>query len=373
MSVPQGEITLERYPPEQFLRAWDAADEYLLRQIAEQSILSRHSSVLLVNDSFGALSVALADYAPMMMSDSYLAQLGLINNLRINGFPQDAAGFNNGLQTPQAEFDLVLFKIPKNLALLEHQLYGLRDRLGAGSRFIAAGMTRSIHKSTLQLFEDILGPTTTSPARKKARLIFVIRDESLNKGQSPYPGRFVVEADREYSIVSHANVFSRDRLDNGSRLLIENMPLSTRYQHIVDLGCGNGLLGLIAASLNDQASVLFVDESYMAVDSARENFVAAFGADRSAEFRVTDCLQGITDESADLVLNNPPFHQQNSISDAIAWKMFIEARRILKPLGDLWVVGNRHLAYHAKLKKLFGNCEQIASNRKFVVLKAVKQ
>jgi 16S rRNA (guanine1207-N2)-methyltransferase len=72
-------------------------------------------------------------------------------------------------------------------------------------------------------------------------------------------------------------------------------------------------------------------------------------------------------------LNNPPFHQQNTVGDAIAWKMFVEARRVLKPLAELWVVGNRHLAYHAKLKKLFGACEAIASNRKFVVLKAVKQ
>jgi 16S rRNA (guanine1207-N2)-methyltransferase len=111
----------------------------------------------------------------------------------------------------------------------------------------------------------------------------------------------------------------------------------------------------------------------MAVASARENFIAAFGRDRSAEFEVTDCLQGIADESADLVLNNPPFHQQNTVGDAIAWKMFVEARRVLIPGGELWVVGNRHLAYHASLKKLFGGCELIASNRKFVVLRAIKQ
>jgi 16S rRNA (guanine1207-N2)-methyltransferase len=373
MSVPQGEFVLDRNPPDEFLQAWDAADEYLLKQVDEPGILFRDTSILVVNDSFGALTVALADYAPLMMSDSYLAQQGLINNLRINGFPQDAAGFSNGLQIPRFEFDLVLIKIPKTLALLEYQLYSLRGLIRTGSRIIGAGMTRSIHKSTIKLFEHILGPTTTSLAWKKARLIFVTRDESINAGASPDPDRFVVEADREYSIVSPANVFSRGRLDDGTRLLIENMPVSTRYQLIVDLGCGNGLVGLIAASLNAQASVLFSDESYMAVASARENFSAAFGDDRDADFKVTDCLQGIADESADLVLNNPPFHQQNTVGDAIAWKMFIEARRVLKPLGELWVVGNRHLAYHARLKKLFGACEQIASNRKFVVLKAIKQ
>ncbi|MFA9418935.1 MAG: methyltransferase [Gammaproteobacteria bacterium] len=373
MSVPQGDFALERNPPDEFLQAWDAADEYLLRRVDELGILSQQSSVLIVNDAFGALSVALADYRPLMMGDSFLARQGLINNLRINGFAQGQVSFCNGIEIPQAEFDLVLVKIPKTLALLEHQLYSLRSTMRVRTGIIAAGMTRSIHKSTLQLFENILGPTTTSRAWKKSRLIFTTRDESMNGGVSPYPDRYLIEADREYSIISHANVFSRDRLDDGSRILIENMPVSEHYQRIVDLGCGNGLLGLVAASLNQQASLLFTDESYMAVASARENFIDAFGRNRSVEFEVTDCLQGVTDESADLVLNNPPFHQQNTVGDAVAWKMFGDARRVLKPGGELWVVGNRHLAYHAKLKKLFGNCELIASNRKFVVLRATKQ
>jgi 23S rRNA (guanine1835-N2)-methyltransferase len=373
MSVPQGKFRLERNPPDKFLQAWDAADEYLLMRVDELGILSQQSSILIVNDAFGALGVALAGYRPLMMGDSFLSRQGLVNNLRINEFAQDQVSFCNGLEIQRAEFDLVLIKIPKTLALLEHQLYSLRKVMRARTVIMAAGMTRSIHKSTLQLFEKILGPATTSLAWKKSRLIFTARDESMNEGVSPYPDRYLIDADREYSIISHANVFSRHHLDGGSRILIENMPVSGRYRRIVDLGCGNGLLGLVAASLNPQASLLFTDESYMAVTSARENFIAAFGPDRSAEFEVTDCLQGVADESADLVLNNPPFHQQNTVGDAIAWKMFVEARRVLKPGGELWVVGNRHLAYHAKLKKLFGDCELIASNRKFVVLRATKQ
>jgi 16S rRNA (guanine1207-N2)-methyltransferase len=40
---------------------------------------------------------------------------------------------------------------------------------------------------------------------------------------------------------------------------------------------------------------------------------------------------------------------------------------------ELRVVGNRHLGYHLKLKKLFGNCETVAGNAKFVILKAVRR
>ena len=74
----------------------------------------------------------------------------------------------------------------------------------------------------------------------------------------------------------------------------------------------------------------------------------------------------------DLVLINPPFHQQHSIGDAVAWQMFMDARRVLVEGGELRIVGNRHLGYHAKLKKLFGNCETVDANKKFVVLSATK-
>jgi 16S rRNA (guanine1207-N2)-methyltransferase len=53
--------------------------------------------------------------------------------------------------------------------------------------------------------------------------------------------------------------------------------------------------------------------------------------------------------------------------------MFSGARRALRPGGELWVIGNRHLGYHVKLRKLFGNSRVVASDPKFVVLKAVKR
>jgi 16S rRNA G1207 methylase RsmC len=74
----------------------------------------------------------------------------------------------------------------------------------------------------------------------------------------------------------------------------------------------------------------------------------------------------------DRVLNNPPFHEDHAIGDATAWRMFSESRDVLKRGGELWVVGNRHLAYHAKLKRLFGNCNLVASNPRFVVLRAFR-
>jgi 23S rRNA (guanine1835-N2)-methyltransferase len=76
--------------------------------------------------------------------------------------------------------------------------------------------------------------------------------------------------------------------------------------------------------------------------------------------------------SIDWVLNNPPFHENHTIGDAMALQMFAESRDVLRRGGEVWVAGNRHLRYEAKLKRLFGNCDVVASNARFVVLRAVR-
>ena len=76
---------------------------------------------------------------------------------------------------------------------------------------------------------------------------------------------------------------------------------------------------------------------------------------------------------ADIVLCNPPFHQQNAITDHIAWQMFKDAQSLLKKGGQLFVVGNRHLDYPNKLKRLFGNSTTVATNQKFSILSATKR
>ena len=373
LQVPQGEFELVRNPHNELLQAWDAADEFLLNYVDEIKVLSRHGKLLILNDTFGALAVALANHPVYSWNDSFMAQLALRENLLANGYPAEQVKTNSGIDFPTVTVDCVLIKIPKTLALLEHQLYVLRQVLDHDTHIIAAGMARNIHRSTLELFETILGPTTTTRARKKSRLILVQRDQSLKEGQSHYPDSYELQVDRNYRIINHASLFSRDRLDRGSQLLLEHMPVAERFRRIVDLGCGNGVLGIIATALNSKASLLFCDESYMAVASAEENFRAAFAQTREAEFRVADGLQGVAADSRDLVLVNPPFHQQHNVGDAIAWQMFKQARTVLVAGGELRIVGNRHLAYHSKLKKLFGNCETVAADSKFVVLSSIKR
>ncbi len=368
----QGSYPLNRFPAQKNdpLRAWDAADEYLLQYVAEQQLTDKQPRVLIINDSFGALSVALAESNPAMMSDSFLAHQGLHANLEINKLDSQSVSLLDSLHWPKESFDLILMKIPKCLAMLEDQLRKLRPLLNEDSQFIAASMSKQIHSSTLKLFEKIIGSTKTSLAKKKARLVFSQLDKTIDIGDLPHPHEYSLD-NTHYTISNHANVFSREKLDIGTRFFIEHIPKRQRAKTILDLGCGNGVVGLMAAHYSPDVSLQFVDESYMAVDSAKQNFEAAFKA-RKVKFSVMDCLSSIEKNSIDIILNNPPFHQNNVVGDHIAIQMFTESLGVLKDKGELWVIGNRHLGYHVKLKKLFGNCKVITMNKKFVILKCIK-
>ncbi|MDD1620809.1 MAG: methyltransferase [Methylococcaceae bacterium] len=374
LEVTLGRFEIRRAPfrKNDLLRAWDAADEYLLNHLAAQENLGSDSSLTILNDSFGALSVALNAYQPTALSDSYLSQQATRTNLDLNGISRDSVRLLDSLVVPDAGIDYLLIKVPKTLGLLEYQLHSLRPLLKPNVKIIAAGMVKNLPSSVWKLLERLIGPATTSLAVKKARLIFAALDPAIKLPNNPYPVCYPLENTR-FLVCNHANVFSRDSLDIGTRFLLQHLPDYSAYRDFIDLGCGNGVVGLMLADRHPDANLCFVDESFMAIASARENFQSAFGGERQARFAVNDGLDGFPDRSADCVVCNPPFHQQHTVGGHIAWQMFRKAHQVLRKGGELRVIGNRHLNYHLSLKKLFGHCEQVASNAKFVIFSCIKR
>ena len=373
LASPFGQHALDRFPPnaDDTLRAWDAADEYLINYIAEQQLLDRSKKILVINDQFGALCVALSqaeqETALTSWSDSKLGQLALEHNSE-NNPGTNPISFLASTEALKGSFDLVLIKVPKVLGLLEHQLAGLKSAINDETVIIGAGMSKHIHTSTLKLFEAQLGSTRTSLAVKKARLIFAENDGSL-QASSRYP---IVYKEPTLDVVlsNHANVFSKEKLDIGARFFIEHFKQLPMSEIVIDLGCGNGILGVMAKRRMPDAECHFVDESYMALDSARDNVEQNIGEAHRCHFHSSDSLSQYQGPKADLILCNPPFHQQHVVGDQIARNMFKQSAANLSETGELWVVANRHLGYHHKLKRWFKQCRTVAGNKKFVILQA---
>lgn len=376
---------LQRLPRSQdkSLRAWDAADEYALAYLVESGFEFKNAArVLLLNDQFGALTAALNHCELMSWGDSYVSQQATKLNIEHNQLSLQPAFFaacDLAACDPKPQRpELIILKVPHNLSLLEQQLHSLRrlfEYWGEPCKVIAAGMVKQIHNSTTKLFSDIIGPTTTSLAKKKARLIFSEFDAELKVPACPYPSSYH-QAELGLSLAHHANVFSLKSLDIGARAFIDCFDrlkgMTAKVKNLADLGCGNGVLGTVARRYFSDCQIDFYDESFAAVNSAKLNYQDAHPGDERAEFIWANCFLPNTQNRYDLILCNPPFHQQRVVGDFIAWPMIVQSHRALHTGGEFWLVGNRHLDYHKKLKRVFGNYEVLSSTNKFVVLKAVK-
>ncbi|MFL6111543.1 MAG: 50S rRNA methyltransferase, partial [Catenulispora sp.] len=190
-----GELALARFPADarEQLRAWDAADEYLLRYLSDGSggvpgfspPVDLTGRVVVFGDRWGALTTALAvaGVHVTQISDSFLSQQATLANVTGNGGSHRDLELLSTVDDFSGPLDTLLIRVPKSLALLEGQLRRLVPVIGplreTGTRIIGTGMVTEVHTSTLQAFERILGSTRTSLAVRKARLIFCETDPTL--------------------------------------------------------------------------------------------------------------------------------------------------------------------------------------------------
>ena len=382
LESPFGDFVLARVPArkKQPLRAWDAADEFVLNHLAQEP-LAENARVVLVGDAFGALACALREHEPIVVNESAAGAEAIATNLGLNKRKYLEAYSILDLETLTDPIDCVVIKIPKSGSQLVDILHRLRPHVHAGTRIIGAAMAKHIHTSTLETFEAIIGPTKTSLAEKKARLIFSTFDYALTPGANPWP---TVWSTHGVTTTNHGGGFSPSGLDVGTRFLLDNIPTFAHLVpetgepvRMVDLGCGNGIIGLRAGLHFTAAATNYlidaVDDSALALAAAEESWEATLpgvSEERVAFRHHHRLIEVVEKRSVDLVVVNPPFHEDRVVGDHIAWDMFTDAHKVLRPGGSLVVVGNRHLAYHAKLKKVFGMVDTLASNKKFVLLQA---
>ncbi|MFM2590792.1 methyltransferase [Vibrio sp. TBV020] len=372
LTLHERTLSLFRYPKRnnETLQAWDAGDEYLINHVEEMA-LEPNQHILILNDNFGVLSCWFStNHRITMMSDSFISQKGTQANLELNQCGE--VQFSSTFDAIPSDVDLVLIQLPKSNRHLTWQLSQLRASLGDSIPVIAVNKAKEIHSSTLKLFEKHLGETTTSLAWKKHRLVFSCANVS-NPKQVSADTRWSVDGEN-IELNNLPNVYSGESLDLGARFMIQHLPTNPNLKHVVDLGCGNGVLSVKMGQLNPSVKLTCVDESFMAVESARQNLLLNLGDGREFNCIANNCLDDLVLDDVDMIMCNPPFHQQQAITDHIAWQMFCDAKQILRVGGQLLVIGNRHLGYDGKLARLFGksNVKVVAANKKFVILQATK-
>lgn len=253
--------------------------------------------------------------------------------------------------------DLVLWRLPRSLDELRDDAERIAGAAPERVRVVAGGrdkhMTRGMNEVLASCFADV----HASRGVQKSRVLHAARPLPV----TPTWPRRRAETGLGITVVSRGGVFSTNRLDPGTRLLLNSLALAETGSAI-DLGSGSGIIATQLALGGWRVTA--VDVSRAACESTR---LTAEANQAEVEVVQTDRLSGLADGSADVVVTNPPFHLGAAKDSTPTRELFAEAARVLRPGGELWTVFNSHLPYLAWQRELLGPTRVVAQDRVYTV------
>lgn len=163
-----------------------------------------------------------------------------------------------------------------------------------------------------------------------------------------------------------AGVFSAEKIDRGSKMLIESLPMKLP-KRLADLGAGWGYLSRHILLREKIRELHLIEADFAALECARKNVT-----DERAHFHWADAMQFTPAQPFDCVITNPPFHTTRKADPGIGRSFITAAAGMLSPSGQMYLVANRHLPYERTLAEAFRHVEEIAGDNAFKVLRATK-
>ena len=114
---------------------------------------------------------------------------------------------------------------------------------------------------------------------------------------------------KDFSIYSDNGVFSKDRFDYGTRVLLNSVDIDKLFGNVLDLGCGLGVVGIILGTFNKGINIDMVDINERAIDLAKNNLVLN---NVKANVFVSDIYSNI-DNKYDFIITNPPIRAGKNV------------------------------------------------------------
>jgi len=275
--------------------------------------------------------------------------------------------------TAENAYDIAVLFVPKGRDLARAQIWSAHRALKPDGTLLIAGPTKGGAKSVISDAEVIFGNANTLAYRKSHRVGTARKTE---QGLTTYPAMWGDDPthvqQRDYdtpmgplTVATMPGVFSWQSLDDGTRTLLDHVDFSTfSGQHVLDIGCGVGVMGLLAAK--HAAHVTLTDDNLLAVRCTASSLT--HHSITNAQAIAGDVYAPVHGQTFDLILSNPPFHKHFDVNTNVAGRIIANAPDHLNRGGRLIMVANAFLPYRKAMETVFTSVAEVVKTNRYVVL-----
>ncbi|MBB6341516.1 16S rRNA (guanine1207-N2)-methyltransferase [Pseudomonas fluvialis] len=284
------------------------------------------------------------------------------------GLEQRFAGRSEfGTTAPASPFASAVLFLPKSRELTDYLLDSLAARLPGALLYLVGEKRAGIERAAKQL--QRFGKPRKLDSARHCQLWQVQVDNApaVPQLESLAERISLPLSDGPLDVITLPGVFSHGRLDRGTALLLEHLD-KLPSGHLLDFGCGAGILGSVLKRRYPQSRLTLLDVDAFALAASRMT-LAANGLE--AEVLASDGIHGAPG-GLSAIISNPPFHSGVHTNYAASETLLREAARHLLPGGELRIVANSFLRYPPLIEEHLGTCQTLAEAEGFRIYQARK-
>jgi 16S rRNA (guanine1207-N2)-methyltransferase len=278
------------------------------------------------------------------------------------------AGTHTASPWPSASScDVALLRLPKAKDEQEMAAHACLSVLVENGGLIVYGGNDEGIRSAARMLEELCGSVDALATRGHGRVLAVRRPSDastllapLSKWRRVMP---VTIGGTSRDWVSYPGIFADGRIDEGTALLLANLPPLPAGARLLDYGCGSGIIAAAAQAQQPDLALDLIDIDTVALEAARENVP---GARIFAGTSLGDT--GKTAYAA--ILSNPPLHEGIAEDHAHLARLVADAPSRLAPGGLLQMVVQRRVPLDRMLADHFANATVIAETGRYRVWRA---
>lgn len=193
---------------------------------------------------------------------------------------------------------------------------------------------------------------------------YFINDPNLKSNRKQIKYTFLGE---NIILNSDSGVFSKDRIDFGTNLLLNSIDDLSQFSSLLDVGCGIGIIGISIAKKYSCIKVNMIDVNERAVQLTNENI--ELNKLNNCECFLSNIYENVTSKY-DVIITNPPIRAGKNVVHKIA----SDAKLFLNQNGVFYAVVQKKQgadSFRKKLEEVYGNVEIINKDSGYIIFKSI--